>query len=412
MDLWRKNLYILWGTQFLAMVGMNLVVPFLPFYIRELGITDPAELPIWSGFAFTGTFLAAFLATPFWGSLGDRYGRKIMVVRALFSLAVSQILIGLSQNALQLVLFRILQGTISGFIASSLALVSTNTPKEKMGYALGVLQSSTAGGMVLGPFVGGILADLIGYREIFFITAALCTIGGVVVVFSVKEVVHTSRNAHRFTVRDNYKFMFSDRRLRIVALALVVGQMSVLMIEPIFALFIESFQADTQYVSTLAGGIFSISGLFMVISAPWWGKRNDRVGYKKNLCIAFAVVGVSYAGHIVVQNLVQLGFLRAFLGFARGGVLPALYSLTSLYAPPKRRGGIIAIASSLTLLGNTLGPTIGGLVAANFGIMTSFAVNSCMLIAISIFLWNYLSESPAKKTLAVESAPASEQARM
>jgi DHA1 family multidrug resistance protein-like MFS transporter len=411
MELWRKNLYILWGTQFMAMVGMNLVVPFLPFYIRELGITDPSELPMWSGFAFSGTFLSAFLAIPLWGTLGDRYGRKMMVVRAIFGLALSQILIGLSQNVIQLVLFRILQGAISGFIASSLALVSTNTPKEKMGYALGLLQSSTAGGMVLGPFVGGILADLIGYREIFFITAALCTIGGFVILFNVKEIVHTTHEAQKFTVRDNYEFVISDKRLRIVALGLVVGQMSVLMIEPIFALFIESFKTDTQYVATLAGGIFSISGLFMVVSAPWWGKRNDRIGYKKNLFIALAIMGVAYAGHIVVEDLVQLGFLRAFLGFARGAILPALYSLASLYAPSERRGGIIAIASSFTLLGNTLGPTVGGFVAANFGITTSFVVNSCMLLGISIIMWKYLVEPPAKKKPREESEPKVETAR-
>jgi len=398
MELWRKNLYILWGTQFLAMMGMNLVVPFLPFFVRQLGITDPTQLAMWSGFAFSGTFLSAFFATPFWGTLGDRYGRKLMVVRAIFGLALSQVLMGLSQNAVQLVLFRVVQGVISGFIASSLALVSTNTPKEKMGYALGLLQSSTAAGMVLGPFIGGVLADLVGYREIFFVTAILCTIGGFVVAFNVVEISRDHIDGKKFSVLQNYKLMYSDKRLRIVGLALVVGQASVLMIEPIFALFIEGFKTDTRYVSTLAGGIFSISGFFMVISAPWWGKRNDRKGYKKNLCIALAVVGVVYAGHILVQDLVQLGFLRAFLGFARGGVLPALYSLTSLYAPPERRGGIMAIASSLTLLGNMIGPIIGGFVAGHFGINASFIVNSCCLLALSFIIWKHLHITPAPQT--------------
>jgi DHA1 family multidrug resistance protein-like MFS transporter len=154
MELWRKNLYILWGTQFLAMVGMNLVVPFLPFYIRDLGVSDPDELARWSGLVFAGPFFLSFVATPLWGALGDRYGRKMMVVRALFGLALSQALIGLSQNVIQLFLFRILQGGISGFIAASLALVSTSTPRQHTGYALGLMQSSSAGGMVLGPFVG------------------------------------------------------------------------------------------------------------------------------------------------------------------------------------------------------------------------------------------------------------------
>jgi DHA1 family multidrug resistance protein-like MFS transporter len=394
MELWRKNLYILWGTQFLAMVGMNLVVPFLPFYIRQLGVSDESQVAQWSGLVFAGPFLSSFIATPFWGSLGDRYGRKIMVVRAIYGLAISQVFMGFAQNVVQLFLFRILQGAISGFIAAALALVSTNTPPEKTGYALGVLQSSTAAGMVLGPFVGGLLADLLGYREIFFVTATLCALGGIAVAAKVGETSKGPGEGPRFSVLENYKLMYADRRLRVVGGTFVIAQISVLMIEPIFALFIESFRTDTEYLSTLAGGIFSISGLFMVISAPWWGKRNDRNGYKKNLCVSLAVTGVVYAGHAIVTSLVQLGFLRAFLGFARGGVLPTLYSLTSLYSPPERRGGMMAIASSLVILGNMIGPIIGGFVAAHFGITASFLTNSCMLVAAGVIVWKYLEEVP------------------
>ncbi len=398
MDLWRKNLYILWGTQFLAMVGMNLVVPFLPFYIRELGVSDPQQLARWSGLVFAGPFFISFFAIPLWGTLGDRYGRKAMVVRAIFGLGLSQALIGLAQTPLQLLLFRMVQGGISGFIASSLALVSTTTPRNRIGYALGFMQSSTAAGMVLGPFVGGLLADLIGYREIFFVTATLCFTGGVVVWANVREISRPGPETRRFTVLDNLKLVTGDRRLRMVALTLVVGQMSILMIEPIFALFIESFRTDTQYISTLAGGIFSISGFTMVLSAPWWGKRNDRVGYKRNLAIGLAVVGIAYAGHLIVADLVQLGFLRAFLGFARGGTLPALYSLVSLYAPPDRRAGIMAIASSMTILGNMLGPTIGGFVAGEFGITASFVANSLLLVTLSVLIWKFV-EDPPRHTL-------------
>jgi DHA1 family multidrug resistance protein-like MFS transporter len=392
MEPWRKNLYTLWGTQFLAMVGMNLVVPFLPFYIRELGVEDQSQLAMWSGVAFSGTFFSAFIATPFWGNLGDRYGRKAMVVRAIFGLALSQILIGLSQNVYHVVIFRIVQGAISGFIASALALVSTNTPKDKIGYALGLLQSSTAAGMVLGPFFGGVLADLFGYREIFFITALLCFIGGIVVIVNVREAEKSSVPERKYTVLDNYRLMYTDKRLRVVGIVLVVGQMAVLMIEPIFALFIESFETDTRYLSTLTGGIFSIAGLFMIISSPWWGHRNDRMGYRKNLYLALGVVAVAYMGHAFVTDLIQLGVLRAFLGFARGGILPALYSLTSLFSPQERRGGMMAIASSLTLLGNMMGPTFGGFVAGHFGITMSFFVNSSLLLCLSWVVWRFLSD--------------------
>ncbi len=392
MEPWRKNLYTLWGTQFLAMVGMNLVVPFLPFYIRHLGVTDPDDLARWSGLVFSGPFVLSLLTTPLWGALGDRYGRKPMVVRAIFGLALSQLLIGFSQDVYQLLAFRIVQGAISGFIASSLALVSANTPRERMGYAMGFMQSSTAGGMVLGPFVGGLLADLIGYRAIFFVTAGMCALSGIVVILLVTELHKVHPEARSYTVRDNLRLMWHDRRLRVIAFTLVVAQMSVLMVEPIFALFVESFQSDSQYISTIAGSVFSISGLFMVISAPWWGRRTDRQGYRKNLTIAFGVIGSVYVGHLLVSSLVQLAALRAFLGFARGAILPSLYALTSVWAPPERQGGMMAIASSMTIFGNLLGPSIGGLIAGTFGIQAPFIANSILLLLTSYAVWYFLQD--------------------
>lgn len=393
MEVWRKNLYVLWVTQLIAMMGMNLVVPFMPFFIRQLGVTDEAEVVRWSGLVFAGPFISSFIVTPVWGNLGDRYGRKPMVVRAIFGLALSQVLIGFSQTVVHVFIFRILQGAISGFIAASLALVSTGTPNNRVGYALGLLQSASAGGVVLGPFLGGILADLIGYREIFFVTAALCTLAGTAVVYGVKEVSEEVLGDRRYTVLDNYKLMYSNRQLRLVAVCLVAGQVSVLMVEPIFALFVESFRSDTSYIATLAGSIFAITGLFSTISAPWWGKRNDRAGHKQGLLIGMGLTGLAYIGHHIVTSLVQLAVLRAVLGFARGGVLPALYSLTNLHAPPERRGGMIAIASSMTILGNMLGPLLGGYVAAHTGIRETFLVNSAIALAVAFVVWKELDDT-------------------
>jgi MFS transporter, DHA1 family, multidrug resistance protein len=402
MELWRKNLYILWGTQFLAMIGMNLVVPFLPFFIRTLGVTNETDVTRWSGLVFAGPFVSAFFATPLWGTMGDKYGRKPMVVRALIGLAISQILMGFSQNVLQLFLFRILQGAISGFIAATLALVSTSAPKDRVGYALGVLQSASAGGVVLGPFVGGLLADLIGYREIFFVTAALCSVGVVAVIYGVEEVRDLPATAKRFSVYENFTLMFSHKQLRLVAICLVVGQVSVLMVEPIFALFVESFKTDTAYIATLAGGIFSITGFFSTISAPWWGKRNDNRGYKKGLFIGMGLTGLAYIGHNLVASILQLAVLRAILGFARGGVLPSLYSLTHLYSPPERRSGIIAVASSMTILGNMIGPVLGGLVASFTGIREMFLVNSALALLVSFMIWKQMEEPGRQSAESVE----------
>ncbi|MBI3189268.1 MAG: MFS transporter [Ignavibacteriales bacterium] len=392
MEIWKKNLYTLWAAQFLTMIGMNLVIPFLPFYVRHLGVTDQQELAMWSGLAFAGTFMSSFIATPIWGSLGDRHGKKMMVVRAIFGLGLAQIFVGFSQDVYQLFFFRIVQGAISGFIPAAIALVSSSTPKEKMGYSLGFLQSATAGGAVFGPFVGGILADFIGYRDIFFIVAGLCFISGLFIMKFVHEVEQPDTAKTSSTVFQNYKFVFGNTQLRLIAITIVIGQASALMIESIFALFIEDFFQQTAYVSTLTGIVVAISGLFMFIAAPWWGKRNDKVGYKKNLSIALGGTGVFYAAHMLVPNLGVLMFLRAGLGFVRGGILHSLFSLSNLHAPADRKSGLMGIASSMAVLGNMLGPLIGGYIASQFGITTVFAVNSIMLLISGLMIHRFLTE--------------------
>jgi DHA1 family multidrug resistance protein-like MFS transporter len=391
MEYWRKNLYVLWGTQFLAMMGMNLVVPFLPFYLRHLGVSDEQELARWSGLVFSGPFLISFFMAPIWGMLGDRYGQKLMVVRALFGLGISQFLIGLATSPLQVFIFRMVQGGISGFIASALTLVSITTPRHKQGYALGVLQSASSAGTVMGPLFGGVMADLFGYRELFFIITAICIAGGFVVIAFVEDVRPEDRPTKKYSVIDNYRFVLSSPFLRVVALTIFLSQCAVLLIEPIFALFIETFTRHTRYIATLAGVIFSIVGIFMVISAPWWGKQNDRKGTtKRNLIIALSTTSAMYFLHTVVFSLVQLSFLRAILGLARGGILPALYSLTSVHTPAQRRGGVMGIAASFTVLGNMIGPLAGGYIASEIGIVSCFYFITAILILTTLFVYYML----------------------
>jgi len=385
LDNWRKNLYIIWIAQLIAMIGMSMVVPFLPLFIKDLGLTDIDDVKRWSGLISSGVFITAFIATPFWGWLGDRVGKKPMVVRAIFGLAVSQFLIGLSQDVYQMFIFRMVQGALSGFIAASLALVSANTPKERAGYALGFLASATAAGNVLGPFFGGLLADAFGYRYVFFITSAFCVISGILVLVFVKEF-HKVRNRET-NVLDNYKFVFNHKRLKYAMYLLILSAASISMIQPMFALFIEARLESKEYIATIAGSIFAVMGLFQVISSTLWGKRNDRVGIRKNLTYAMLGAGIGYALHVVTTGLWELIPVRAFLGFCIGGVMPSLFSFISKNSPVERKGGIMGIASSFTLFGNLLGPISAGYIATYTSIDFIFILSGLLLAFGSIFVY-------------------------
>lgn len=376
------------------MIGMSMVIPFLPLFVKDLGVKELAEVKRWSGLVFSGVFITAVVATPVWGWLGDRIGRKKMVLRAIFGLAVSQFLIGLSQDVYQLFLFRMLQGALSGFIAASLTLVSANTPKEHSGYAIGLLASSTAAGNLLGPLIGGMMADAFGYRNVFFITSALCATSGFLVLFFVREINRT-RNTDR-RIWDNYKFVNKGIPLKYAMLMMIISAAAISMIQPLFALFIERKLSNTAYLATITGSIFGVMGLFQVISSSFWGKLNDKREIRKNLVFALVGAGVGYALHVVTVGVWELIPIRALLGLCIGGVLPSLYSFVNRLAPEDRKGGIMGIASSFTMFGNLIGPVSSGYIASVTNIEFVFILSGVILAGSSVLAYMKLKEPPAE----------------
>lgn len=369
------------------MMGMSLVIPFLPFFVRDLGVHDPADVATWSGLVFAGPFFISFIMTPIWGAMGDRYGRKLMVVRAIFGLGLSQAFMGFSQTVEMLFLLRMLQGAISGFIAAALALVAATTPHQKSGYAIGLLQSAIASGNVVGPLIGGSLADIVGHRPIFFIVAAFCTVAGTLIIFFVKETPEQRTNpSQKHTLISNYRFVFGSSPIRTALGIILFSQMAMYMIQPIFALYVEHLEGDSAYLSTIAGVTFSISGIFMVVSSPWWGRRNDAKSYKKNLTIAITGAAAAYAAQGFATQAMHLIVLRAVQGFCMGGILPTLYSYVSKNTELERRGGVMGIASSMQILANMIGPISGGYIAAHIGLRENFFVTGGILAATSLLV--------------------------
>jgi MFS transporter, DHA1 family, multidrug resistance protein len=391
MEHWKKNLYTIWIAQFITIMGMSSVVPFLPFYVRELGVTNPDAVARWSGLVFSGPFFLSFFFTPLWGVVGDRYGRKLMVVRAVIGLGIAQILVGMSQSVEQLLLFRMVQGALSGFIPAALTLVSASAPRERTGYALGLLQTSISAGMLIGPVIGGTLADIIGYRPIFFVVSGLCLLSGIFVMIMVKETKPAGRE-ETFSLYDNYRFAFSSRQIALAMVLIYLAQTSVVMLQPVFALFIEKIHVGTEYISTLTGALFSVVGLVMIFSAPWWGNRNDLIGYRKNLFYASALATVMLLFQALSQTTWQVAVSRAGLGFAMGGVIPSLYSFISKQTPLMRRGGVIGIASSFTILANITGPTSSGYVASHYDIRTALYLTSAIIGIACLLIVKFIRE--------------------
>ncbi len=392
VELWKRNLYSLWATEFLAAGGMALVLPFLPFYIRELGVQDLDDVARWSGYVFAAPYFASALLTPIWGWLGDKYGRRIMLIRALFGFAVSTILMAFARNVFELLFLRVLQGGISGFVAATLAIVTTSTPRERIGYALGFLQTSLTTGTIVGPLIGGFLADRIGFRNVFLFTGALAILATFLVLFMVREQARPANEPKVQSWVSNYRFVFTSPSLLALFFAGFVTQSAIMAIQPILSLFVETLWGETEHLSTLAGGVFAITGLASLISAPIWGKKGDKLGFNRMLSLTLLFAGITYAPQAFVTQSYQLYLLRFVHGLFLGGILPTLYTLTSLNAPKERRGGILGITRGGHLLGNICGPVVGGWLAASFGIRSPFLYTATLLIIMSFGVTRIIRE--------------------
>ncbi|MCK4315628.1 MAG: MFS transporter, partial [Anaerolineae bacterium] len=207
---WRRNLLAIWFAELVAIIGFTVVIPLLPLYVQELGVQGEQEIRIWSGVIFSAQAVTMAIFGPIWGALSDRYGRKVMVERAMFAGAILITLMGLAQSVQQLVLLRALQGALTGTVTAANVLVATTAPRERVGYALGMLQMAIYAGASAGPLLGGLVADHFGYRVAFWITGALLFLAALGVLVFVKEEFHpfappvseqASADADRMTLR-------------------------------------------------------------------------------------------------------------------------------------------------------------------------------------------------------------------
>lgn len=386
MEFWRKNLYVIWGCQFLAMIGMSSIVPFLPLYVRDLGIQNTDEAAIWSGLVFAIPFLFSFFLAPVWGNLGDRYGRKIMTIRAIFGLAAAQFLSAFAQTPLELLIIRLFQGALSGFLPAAMSLVASNTPQEKTGYALSALQASTAAGNVLGPFFGGIISDGLGYRAVFLMVSILLFITGLLIIIFVQEKNKVNKSAQKYTLTENWKFALSNKTLLNLGILICFTSLGIAFIRPIFAFYIETFGLHKNFQATITGSIYGILGIFTTISAVWWGKRSAK-GFRKNLLAASFIVGLMYVSHFFVYNIYLLIPVRAVLGFAYGALQPLLFTLISEETPFERKGAMIGIATSFQILGSMFGPVISGMLSSSAGVRIPFIMTGCIFFAMTSLVY-------------------------
>lgn len=355
------------------MAGMSAIVPFLPLFIRELGVKSIESNAAWSGLIFSGPFLISFFITPLWGNLGDKYGKKVMALRAIIGLSAANILMSFSQDVYQLFTFRILQGLLSGFYPASIALAAAISPKEKTGYAIGLVQSANTAGNIVGPLIGGIISDLFGFRNVFLIVGSIIFVNGILLwIFVKEEKGETQKQSYK--IFENWKYLFKNIPLLKTAIIILISSFAVAMIRPIFVLYVESFDIGDSYLPTITGVLYSIIGLFSTASSFQFGKKIGDGRNETMLILATATCGLMYLLHSFVFDIYYLIPIRIFLGLGYGIIVPLLFTRMNSLTEKERQGGMLGIASSFQILGNLLGPVSAGLLVSLIGLRLPFAI--------------------------------------
>ena len=379
MEIWKKNLYVCWFGVFATSAGLSQLIPILPLFIKQLGVTNIAEIEEWSGIAYGVTFILMAVFSPIWGKAADRYGRKPMLLRASLGMALVLTCMGFVQNVYQLVGLRLLQGTISGYYAAAITLVATQTPKDRSGWALGTLSTGAVAGMLLGPLLGGAVADLFGLRSVFFVIGALLLIAFLAALLYVTEnFTPSEKAAPKF--RDIRRMMPHPEVTVAMFATTFMLQLALMSIQPILTVYIAEMSNNTDYLAFLSGMVFAASGLSSVIAAPRLGALADRIGPPKVMVVALLAAGLLFIPQALVRNAWELMALRFLLGIATASLLPSINSMIRQITPDELTGQIYGYNQSAQFIGSFGGAVMGGQIASMFGLKYVFFSTSVLLL--------------------------------
>ncbi|MCZ0702474.1 MFS family permease [Natronobacillus azotifigens] len=369
----------MWFANFFIAGSITMVLPFLSLYINTLGDYSEAYVQNWSGIIFSVTFVTAFIFSPIWGKIGDRFGRKPILVAFGFGLGLSVFFMGFVTSIAQLFFLRLFMGIFTGFVSMSQALIATQTSKKMAGKVLGTLQTGSVTGTLLGPLIGGVLADAFGYAATFKWLALFLFFSSFLVLFGVNEYrIKEEDQPTRFSSKQVILHILRHPMLLIVMLISMVVQIAHFSVQPILSLYVGQINGP-ENIALASGIAFSAAGLGNLLMARKWGAIGDRIGYVKLLSLLLFYAAAVYFPAGFVTSLWQLVILRFLLGVAIGGIIPVRIAYIRQEAPIAMQGEVLGYNTSIRFLGNVIGPLIGGAISAGFGFSAVFVLTSTLL---------------------------------
>ena len=387
METWKRTVYISLVCVFCTAFGVSQLAPILPLYFHDLGVQTPEAMSLWSGLATGATYIIVCLAAPFWGRVADKKGRKITLIRSSFGMALCNVLIAFQTTPEGVVLIRLVQGLVSGFYSASITLIASESPIERTGWALGLLASANLAGSLIGPLLGGYIADTVGIRNDFIIVGVLMGLAGVLATIFIHENYVPKPNPEKLSIRKLKEQIPEFNSIVALCVASFIYAICIMSLQPVISVYIKGIvPSDTENLAFIAGAVFSAMGIAQLMSSSPLGKLVDKIGPRKVLVVSLIYVGILNIPQAYVSDVYQLAIIRFLQGFGLGGMLPALNTYLSSKTPREFTGQVFSYNQSCLFFGYFLGSVGGASLMAWLGFTTLFWVSGGLFIISALWI--------------------------
>lgn len=394
---WKILLTMMVTFALMMSSSYTMLIPFLPIYMQsELGATAD-NVSLWSGVTYAITFAISAFVSPIWGKLSDKMGKKPMIIRASFLLAITYFLGGIVRTPFELFLVRAFQGIASGLWPACLVMMSACVPKNKIGISMGLMQSANICGGIIGPLLGGILATAFGMRNSFYVGAVALSLITVTTILFIKEPPVAPEKEINKAQNTSYLSFIKDKNILILLLCVCMTNLVILQIQPIVSLYVQQLSHNSDKAVLLTGFIMSLGGIAGALASPLWGKTGQKVGFYKTITLAFISAGLLMSLQGVPNSLVLFGLMQFLCGLGFSGIFPSANSILVLLTPPSSRGMGFGSLFSAQMIGGALGPVIGGVIVSFMSFNTVYIISGSILFVIGIYLKFFAPESFKQK---------------
>ena len=387
METWKRTVYISLVCVFCIAFGVSQLAPILPLYFHDLGVQTPEAMSLWSGLATGATYIIVCIAAPFWGRIADKRGRKITLIRSSFGMALCNILIAFQTTPEGVVLIRLIQGLVSGFYSASITLIASESPIERTGWALGLLASANLAGSLIGPLLGGYIADTVGIRNDFIFVGIIMGLAGLLAAIFIHEDYVPKANVEKLSISKLKEQIPEFNSVIALCVASFIYAICIMSLQPVISVYIKGIlPSNTENIAFIAGAVFSAMGIAQLISSSPLGKLVDKIGPRKVLVISLIYVGILNIPQAYVSDVYQLAIIRFLQGFGLGGMLPALNTYLSSKTPREFTGQVFSYNQSCLFLGYFLGAVGGASLMAWLGFTTLFWASGGLFIISALWI--------------------------